>query len=487
MSEGMLSGGVDSKGSGVAGSVQSRLGSILLAAILVVAVALRLYRLGSWPFEQDELYTLHDAEIFGEFVNFLRPLYYFLQHLLLQVLPASPLFLRLPPFVFGVLGVWLTWRLARRNFGVPAGLVAAFLASISAWHLYASQFARYWTLVYALAALLYIALPWAVDRDRPTAYGLALLVIILGTLTHPTFVFPAVGFILGIFLVSREGRLGWQAPSRRAWLFLWGPLATLGVAGFLFLYLRGSLSGLQGTRGLTAALRLVPAMVQWATPVVVTVALIGLVYLLARPGPDRRWGLLSALGLASGLSLLIAAATSRSVYADYAMAMLPLVYVAVGGAVQRLAESLGTRSTAFALAAGLVLAAGVLPGTVSHLSDGTRFDYRPAYAYLERTAGDQLVMGWPDVIQRYYAPDLNFRLLRRDRAELDEALRQTGGFWVVGSYRRYGMVLDNGRVSRWLDANCRRVLKTERPRLDYRTYRVELHWCGANPPPAEAG
>ncbi|UCF19793.1 MAG: glycosyltransferase family 39 protein [Gemmatimonadota bacterium] len=478
----MVNASGESKRGGVAGSVQEWLGPGLLAAILVVAVALRLYKLGSWPFEQDELYTLHDAEVFGEYVNFLRPLYYFLQHLLLQVLPATPLFLRLPPFVFGVLGVWLTWRLARRNFGVPAGLVAAFLASISAWHLYASQFARYWTLVYALAALLYIALPWAVDRDRRTAYGLALLVIILGTLTHPTFVFPAVGFILGVFLVSREGRLGWQPPSRRAWLFLWGPLAAVGVTGFLFLFLRGSLSGLQGTRGLAAALRLVPAMVQWATPVVVTVALIGLLYLLGRPGPDRRWGLLSTLGLASGLGLLLAAATSRSVYADYAIAMLPLVYVTVGGVVQRVGETLGTRSYGFVLAAAVVLAADVLPGTASHLSDGTRFDYRPAYAYLERTAGDNLVLGWPDVIQRYYAPDLNFKLLRRDIGELDETLKQTGGFWVVGSYRRYGMVLDNGRVSRWLDGNCRRVLRTERPRLDYRTYRVELHWCGANPP-----
>ena len=70
-----------------------------------------------------------------------------MQHLLLKVIPPTALTLRLPAFLFGVLGVWATWRLARRAFGTTAGLVAAALVALSPWHLYASQFARYWTLV----------------------------------------------------------------------------------------------------------------------------------------------------------------------------------------------------------------------------------------------------------------------------------------------------------------------------------------------------
>jgi predicted membrane-bound mannosyltransferase len=117
--------------------------------VLGLATLLRLHGLATWPLEQDELYTIRDAVAFGQQINWLRPFYFFLQQLLLQLLPPTPLFLRMPPFLFGVLGVWLTWVLGRKVFGTTAGLVAAFMVAISPWHLYASQFARYWTLVYA--------------------------------------------------------------------------------------------------------------------------------------------------------------------------------------------------------------------------------------------------------------------------------------------------------------------------------------------------
>jgi mannosyltransferase len=451
--------------------------------VLGLATLLRLHGLATWPLEQDELYTIRDAVAFGQQIPWVRPFYYFLQHLLLQLFPPTPLFLRLPPFLFGVLGVWLTWELGRKVFGTTAGLVAGFLVAISPWHLYASQFARYWTLVYALSALLYLLLPRALDTDRPAIYLLSLSSLVVGALTHPTFVFPVVGVALAVLAVSRDGRLRWVWPSRRGWLFLWGPLCLMAAGGFLLLTVTG-FPGSGRVRGPTALLRLIPAMVQWASPVVVAAAVLGAAFQLAGPlRADRRWGAMAALGCLGGVALLVAASFRRGVYADYAMAMLPLLYVTVGGVVQRISELLASQRRAFALGATLTLAAGVLPGTVSHLSDGTRFDYRAAYSYIERTGGDHPVVGWPEAVQRYYAPRLNYEPLRADPTYLSELLQRTSGFWLVASYRRRGMVHGNGRASRWIDARCRRVLETERPRLDYRTYRVGLHWCGPAPPP----
>ncbi len=458
----------------------------LLGGVLVLAVAVRLYGLASLPVYQDELYTLHDAQDFPERFNFPRPVYYALQHVLLGIFPATPFFLRLPPFLFGVAGVWLTWALGRQVFGSTAGLVAALLVALSQWHVYASQFARYWTLVYALAAATYMLLLRSNDADRPGLYIASLATLIVGTLTHPTFAFPMVGVLLALLVVRRDGRVGALWPSARAWLFLWGPLALLGIAGFVMLML-GDVGGSGGGRDLAANLRLVPAIVQWAGPVVVATAGVGILFhLQAEPPRDRRWGIFATLGCLACLTLLLAASPWRTVYADYAMSVLPLLFVSVGGVIQRVSERLAPRVGWFVPAATLVMLAGVLPGTVSHMSDGTRFDYGPAYAHIMRAGGDRHVIGWPATIQRYYAPGLSFEEFRADSAFLAETAVQTSGFWLISSHRRRGMIDGTSGVTSWMNAHCRRVLMTERPRIDYRTYRVELHWCGDDAIPTGA-
>lgn len=462
---------------------------LLLAGILLLALALRIYHLGSLPFEQDELYTMRDARDFGESAVASggpgirgRPLYYLLQHALLALFPATPFLLRFPALIFGLLGVWVTWLVGRREFGTAAAAVAALLVAISPWHLYASQFARYWTLVYLLAALLYLLLPRAVATDRPRDYLLALLPLLAGALTHPTFLFPMVGVAVAVHAVSTEGRFRLPWPSRNAWKALWGPfLLSLGL-GYLALKVTGSEEGLQnwGGRGVAATLRLLPAVVQWIEPAVVAAGLAGAIYLLGRDRvEDRRWGAMALFGVGGAILLLLLAALRTDVYADYGMSMLPLVFVTVGGAVQRLGSRLAA-PTRFAVGTTAVLAAAVLPATVSHLLDGTRFDYRPAYRYIARTDPGGLVVGWPVVLQRYYAPRLRFDELKSSASFLEQnAAREP--FWLVTSHHRHGMISGGAQVERWIGANCHKVLETGRTRLDYRSYRVDLHRCDRTP------
>ncbi len=465
---------------------------LVLLTILLVALALRLHGLSMLAFEQDELYTLRDALDFGASSTarggpgiWGRPVYYLLQHALLQIGPATPLFLRLPALVFGVLGVWATWKLARSAFGVTAGWVAAILVAISPWHLYASQFARYWTLVYLLATLVYLLLPRAIDTNRTRDYLIVLVPLLLGAFTHPTFLFPIIGVTLAVTLVSRQGTIGWRWPTRRAWSGLWGPFLFALSAAYLILKTTGSEGGLSnwGGRGLAPTLLLVPAIVQWANPAIVVAALAGALLLLrgVLPG-DRRWAAIGLLGASASLGLMLAAAFRTDVYADYAISMLPLVYVTIGAAVQRIDEALQLSTLRFPVGAAAVLVASVLPGTVSHLLDGTRFDYRPTYGYITQHGGDELVVGWPMVLQRFYAPNLSFIEMRGSPSFLNRTLASTGGFWVVASHHRNGMIGGGDDVERWIGMHCQERLVTERPRLDYRNYRVTLHWCGDRAP-----
>ncbi len=65
-------------------------------------------------------------------------------------------------------------------------------------------------------------------------------------------------------------------------------------------------------------------------------------------------------------------------------------------------------------------------------------------------------------------------------AQLDETLAAHGRFWAVVSVRRDGIVHDaSGEASAWLDRHCHVRHSHERPRFDYRMYRVDLFLCGA--------
>jgi uncharacterized membrane protein len=452
---------------------------LVLWALLAAAIALRAYGLESFPIEQDELYTIRDARNFWSTFT-VKPVYYFLTSVMLGVVPPEPVPLRAPAFVFAVLGVWATWSLARARFGTPAAIVSTLLVAISPWHLYTSQFARYWSLMYLLASLLYLVAFKAVEEDQPRLYALTLLVMMLGMVTHPSFGFPIAGVCLGLLLVSGQGRVGWAAPSRSAWLFLWGPLFAIGALGVGWLAVTGNLAELRNNtgRGLPATLRLVPGIVQWIGTLVLASGLVSVLHLARWGGPgDRRWAAVSAAGVAATLTLMVGASFVTDVYGDYAITLLPLLYVSIGGSLQRLAETMRSHARVLVASATFVLVIATLPGTVSHLSDGTRFDYRPAYEHIVKVNRSAAVVGWPHSIQEAYAPGLQFTDLPVDLAMLRSLRAVRSGLWLVVSRRRHSTIAISGEVQQWVALHCRQVLVTERPRLDYRRYRVELYWC----------
>jgi hypothetical protein len=468
-----------------------------VGTILLLAVALRMHGLASFPLEQDELYTVEEGTflLHSELRPGIaaRPLYYLLVHPMLMGLPQTPVLLRLLPFVFGIGGVVAVWWLARRTLGRTAGLAAAVFVAISPWHLYASGMARYWSLVFVLATLSYALIPRAIDRDDRRAYLLAFVVLLLGTVTHPSFLFPMCGVILGAHIVRADGRLGFRWPTPVAWRWLWGPYAVAVAAGAVVVRSLTHSTGLTNWngRGAAADLRLIPAVVEWATPVMVAAALAGIVLLYREQNPiRRRWALMAGLGVMVTVIALILSSTRTNTYADYAMAALPLLLV-TAAALPQLAAELTGGSTSDVHAGAVpkptwllvvaitgALVAGVLPATVSHLVDGTRFDYRPAYRWITAVAPAELVVTGPIGPPEYYGPGLRLADISADTADLHAKVRQEHALWVVASEKRYGLVGDDGgALQAWLLARCHLVQVTQRPRLDDRLYRVDLFHC----------
>lgn len=454
--------------------------------IIGAAALLRILEIFRFPFEQDEIYTIDEAT--NLFHTRLlpgiqaRPVFFLLEHPLVTSLPTTEWVLRLLPLIFGMAGLWVTWLLARDVLGRRGGLVALILVALCPWHLYASAFARYYSLLYVLAALVYWLLPRAYDSDRPAAYLWVLLPLLIGSWTHPSFVFPVIGAVLAVSIVHGGGGSKFRWPTRRAWGYLWLPFLTVSAAGLIAVVLLRPHSGVAngGDRGLLATLRLIPAMVDWTTVPLTAATTAGIALLLTSiEARLRRMGMMALLGIGSMIAALFVLSFRTSIYADYGIAALPLVIVAAAAAIEWFAVQMPqARQAAGTVVLLGIVAVSMLPSVVSHLSDGTRFDYRPAFAEIRAKSPGTAVLTWPIALQRVYAPDLRASEIPTSSAALDSVLHRDGDVWAVTSVKRFGIAGDDtGEMSRWLATNCRQVDEYQRPRLDYRMYRVDLWRC----------
>lgn len=455
-------------------------------AFLICYAALQVWLIGRLPLEQDELYTLLESrDLFATTLKpgiDARPLYYLLQHPLLELVGTDTVALRILPMVFGLAGLWLTAALAYQvTRSANAATIAMCLAALSPWFLHTTSFARYWSLAYLCTTGLLLSLLVARDTRRTSAWLQALAFAVAGSLTHPTFLFGAAGYCAAILLCDREGRLGLQLPSRSELLAFWMPWAVIVLTGVLILKLTGSSETIQNFsgRGLAATLRLPPAIVQWITPSVFVAGGLGILWSLTS-AHERRWGLTAAAGAAASIGLLAAAATRTNVYADYAVPVLPILTVSAATLIDRIARS-GTHVRATAISLTALVIAGQLPSTVSFLIDGMRFDYRPALATARSTDRSAPVMGWPEILMKHYAPDLSHIPYRPTPTGLQQAFDAHGRFWLVLSRREYGYpsIEPDGEV--WANTACRRIDRFQRVRFDSRHYEVELLLCDRGP------
>lgn len=154
--------------------------AVLLAALLLLAAALRFYRLDAQSFWNDEGNSARLAErslasiTIGTASDIHPPLYYYALHFWRALLGQSEFALRALSVLCGLALVGLIYIIARRLFDEPAALVAALIAAVNPFQIYYSQEAR----MYAMLAM------WA----AASTYGVLCLMLSPGSrLPRSTF------------------------------------------------------------------------------------------------------------------------------------------------------------------------------------------------------------------------------------------------------------------------------------------------------------
>jgi mannosyltransferase len=208
--------------------------------ILIVALLLRLFRLGhqslwldeiaSWAISSRDLHRVLKSEPTNP------PIYYLLLHFWMKAFGTSEWAIRSLNVLPSVFSVWLVYRLAERLFNRGVAFVSAAYMAVSTFQIYYAQEARCFTLLTVLllsaTICLWNALESTSPRRRYSYYGAYSLLGALSLYTH----FIAIFFLAahGLYVLFRRPKQVWAAGvSIAGSLLLFFPwlLTMLRVAG----------------------------------------------------------------------------------------------------------------------------------------------------------------------------------------------------------------------------------------------------------------
>jgi hypothetical protein len=184
----------------------------VLAGIVVVGTALRLYFLGE-PMRSDEAYTyteyasrsLYDAVSLYTFPNN-HLLHTALVHVSVRTLGAAPWAVRLPALLAGAAMIPGTFVMARTFAGPLAGLFAAALVASSDILVSYSVNARGYTLLGLITVLLVAVAGRVAVEGRPRDWLALTLLPPLGFFTVPVMLYPYGGVLSWLVLALLFGR-----------------------------------------------------------------------------------------------------------------------------------------------------------------------------------------------------------------------------------------------------------------------------------------
>ncbi|HZM17312.1 MAG TPA: glycosyltransferase family 39 protein [Candidatus Krumholzibacteria bacterium] len=182
-----------------------------LGALTVLALCLRLFRLGAqsiWIDEGMSLGWIGEIEARG-WRTVLQDIHGPLHALAIYAasrISSAEWCLRLPSALAGSLAVPALAALVRRLWGERVALLAAVLATFSPFGLYYSQEVRNYAFTLLFASLMLLAALDCAQRPRPLAAGRLVLVELLGILSNLNGLFLAGGVQVWLFLVWRRSR-----------------------------------------------------------------------------------------------------------------------------------------------------------------------------------------------------------------------------------------------------------------------------------------
>jgi uncharacterized membrane protein len=475
-----------------------RVTGVLLAALVVLAFALRFYRLGDWGFDSDETFTLRDSVHIDP--GNPRPLLYLLNHYLLgPLLPLDEFGLRLLPAVFGVLAIPTFYLVARRLVGTRAALFGALLLTFSGLHVYYSQFARYWSLVFLLTTIYPFAIYLGLREHNRRLLILGFLAGVVAVLAHPASVLLVGG--LGPWIIATylrpDQRARLRDHQRIIWLSLFFVVLAAAIAIRFVPMLKGWVSAHDsgqttsefllhspGKRGVKQVIYMFGFLESLTIPLVLAGAL-GILRLWQRG--DRSLAILLASMFVFPMAFLTLVSLRAPVGVFYLVPTMPILFIGAGVFLDRLTEvdsGLRPRWLVPATVTVMIIAAGA-PTLISQYRDGRRYDFRGVAKWLQKRVGPaDVIYSDQSKVMLHYLPGTRIERLRANPKPLDAMMREQhasgpGALWIIAPAPAHAFRTNRSLVSlrRWMYDHCQLRNTIGVGRMDFRQYYLQVYRC----------
>ena len=439
---------------------------ISLLLLTLLAVVTRVYGIWEWSYDGDEYTTVVNASERAR--SLINPAYYQLELGSFALFGISEWSARLPATILGIASIPLFYWQWRNVVGRHAALLGGLLIVASSWHLWYSQFARFYSGVFLFASLAWYHWYRAVTLDSVRQLVIALICMLAGCLFHATFVMVPVSCAL-FALLTRFGAVDSSAYSRRiaAIYLMTGIVACLAVSPFFLKLLTGRAGSDAAAWGDLPAEMVLQIVRRVQIPVAVA-ALLGLL-LLART--ERGKALYFAIGIALPAAFVLVTATilnSRAVYMFYA---LPLIIALAAYLCEQCRRVMVDRGAA-AYAVLIIVLASMGPEFVSHYAGRASLNLGDVARCIEdnHQPGDAVASTVNELnlyLSKDYAkvwnpgnPNVGSDWVQ-GLTELDST---SGRLWIVVDFWRKPIT---GSLSQWLDTNASLVYTKTETRIDY--------------------
>lgn len=374
-----------------------------LIAITLLALALRLYKLGEWSFWVDEVATVNRAHGHFNLETIISywppPISVILTGGVLHVLGTNEWSARLIPMLVGVISIPVLYFPIKRLLGPVVALISGLIIALSTWHLYWSQNARFYTSLLLFYTLALFAFFFGIEkgRFRYIILSLLLLVAAMGERSMALFLVP----VWALYLVSLKIFTS-EMPSRFRFKNL-APILLAGVAfgiyeTFRFFYaeslvVHAFFKFFDNPDQLPQPpLQLVHSIVTHIGVPLICLGSVGGLYLLWE---KKRIGLLLLLGATVPTLILLIASPFGWTADRYAFITLSSWAILSAVAVKELFSQVEGRKKILALGIVLLLVADPLVQDAAYYrgQKGRRPDWHQIYTFIEqrRVEGDLVI------------------------------------------------------------------------------------------------
>ncbi len=449
----------------------------VVIALFFVAVASRFYGIWEWDLVNDEYFTATRA--YERYASIINPAYYSLVVLTYKLFGDAEWLSRIPAFILAVFSIPVLYFSWSRNIGRNAALFASGILIVSAWHLWFSQYARFYIGVLLFSSLAYFFFFRAIYVEKLSNLIWAMVFSVLAVSFHVTAIFVPVSVAVAYFAIFLFLKNDEYVNLRNIKIYLVLCLiAGVLITPVLYMVLDRWVSTRQ-TWGYGAIL-IIPQLVKYIQVPIVITALFGWLVLLRK---DRVAATFFIIILVVPALFLIGSASFMAISPSYAFYILPVVVLLAGIACEEVRKHMAaTHSFVVSAVTFFLLIATLLPGFASHFLDRTSFNFDSVVRFVDdnfqendRVLSFKPGFAFPDGRAIDAVPFISFE---RDNTvdwykELQPLLEAENRTWIIVSSKRKPVA---SGLERWLFCNAKLVWQKYAVRLDYEVngYQVYL-------------